>query len=49
MLRSLSEPNRAKFERKLMLIIQVELNNFLLVAWKALKNAKLSFRSIKSD
>ena len=48
---SLGEANHAKFERKLMLIIQVEspnLTNFWLVARKALKSGKLSFRSIKS-
>ena len=27
----------------------LELTNFQRVAWKALKNAKLSFRSIKTD
>lgn len=49
---SLSEPNHAKFECKTDANHSgriAELTNFRLVAWKALKNAKLSFRSIKSD
>lgn len=45
---SLSEPNHAKFDANHSGRI-AELTNFRLVAWKALKNAKLSFTSIKSD
>ena len=48
----LSELNDAEFERKLILLIHVESSNWLIFgfkAWEALKNAKLSFRSIKRD